>query len=148
MQKKFSKGRQVGFTLIELIIAITIIGILVKVALPSYMSQIQQSRRSSAKSALLDLAGREARYYSTNNVYTATLTNLGYSGSPVLVPSSTSDYYSMTVVTGTGAATFTGLATAVNSQTTDACLNYTINNFGVKGNQDTSGTAISNANCW
>ena len=130
--KKINKTQQ-GFTLIELMVTVAIVGILASIAMPSYQAYVQKSRRTSATSALLDLASREAQYYSTNNVYTATMTTLGYASNSVATPSSTSNYYTLTLAqTTTG--NFTGTATPVtgSSQASDSCGTYTITNFGVK----------------
>ena len=67
-----------GFTLIELMITIVIATVLLTIAIPSYQSQIRKSRRTEAKTALLDLAAREERYLSTNSAYTTNNTGLGY----------------------------------------------------------------------
>ncbi len=72
--------RDEGFTLIELMVVVVIAVILISLAVPSYMTYVRQSRRTEAKTALLDLAGREESYFSTNgSVYTATAANLGFS---------------------------------------------------------------------
>ena len=55
---------QRGFTLIELMVVVVIATILVGIAVPSYMSQMRKSRRTDAKTALLELAGREERFLS------------------------------------------------------------------------------------
>jgi len=47
-----------GFTLVELMIVVVIASILLAIAVPSYMTQVRESRRTEAKTALLDLAGR------------------------------------------------------------------------------------------
>ncbi len=88
-----------GMTLIELMVVVVIATILVSIAVPSYMSQVRQSRRVEAKTALLDLAGREERYFSTSVAganYSATPSDLGYSGAgwPIGVGSG---YYTVTV---------------------------------------------------
>jgi type IV pilus assembly protein PilE len=68
-----------GFTLIELMVVVVIATILISIAVPSYMSQVRQSRRIEAKTAILDLAGREERYVSTNPAgYTNNAGFLGY----------------------------------------------------------------------
>src|SRR5438132_12993393 len=61
-----SSGPAMGFTLIELMVVVAIVTILFSIAIPSYMSYIRQSRRTEAKTAVLDLAGREERFLSTN----------------------------------------------------------------------------------
>jgi type IV pilus assembly protein PilE len=94
-----------GFTLIELMVVTVIVTILLSIAIPSYQSQIRQSRRTEAKTALLDLAGREERYFSTNpQGYTNVAANLGYGG--VFPTQVGSNYYTITVacVAAVGAA--------------------------------------------
>jgi prepilin-type N-terminal cleavage/methylation domain-containing protein len=68
-----------GFSLIELMVVVAIATILFAVAVPSYMLYVRQSRRTEARTAVLDLAGREERFFSTNGAtYTAVPGNLGY----------------------------------------------------------------------
>lgn len=62
-----------GFTLIELMIVVVIIGILAAIAYPSYTRWITETRRSDAQNALLDLAARQERYFSQCNSYTTNL---------------------------------------------------------------------------
>src|SRR5215471_4206951 len=86
-----------GFTLIELMVVVVIATVLLSIAVPSYMNQVRQSRRTEAKTAVLDLASREERYFSTNGaLYSTTPADLGYSGAfPAAV--GTDNYYTITV---------------------------------------------------
>lgn len=68
MRIQYSKG----FTLIELMIAVAVVGILAAIAYPSYQDSVRKSRRADAKSALLD-AAHERTVFTENNQYTATL---------------------------------------------------------------------------
>src|ERR1700693_6176203 len=89
-------GRQTaaGFTLVELMVTVAIATLLLVVAVPSYQAQVQKSRRTEARTALLDLAGREERCFSSNNAYTNVPANLGYlSFAPV-----GSGYYNVAIV--------------------------------------------------
>jgi type IV pilus assembly protein PilE len=72
--------RAAGFTLIELMIVVVIVAVLLIVAVPTYLSQIRESRRTEARNYLVELASREERYYATQNAYTSTASNLGYAG--------------------------------------------------------------------
>ena len=70
-----------GLTLIELMIVVVIISILAAIAVPSYTAYVRRSHRVEAKTALLDLAGREERYFSTSQTganYSQTAADLGY----------------------------------------------------------------------
>ena len=136
-----------GFTLVEVMIVVAIVAILSTIALPSYEAYIRKTRRTDAKNALLDLATRQEKYYSINNKYTPTLTDLGYSNansSPVY--SSGNSYYDLTVTAN--ATTFKGMATPKGPQLKDAeCYAFTLNNTGAKGNQN-GATILSPDRCW
>jgi type IV pilus assembly protein PilE len=67
-----------GFSLVELMVVVVIASVLVAIAIPTYINEVRKSRRTEAKTALLDLAGREERFYNTNNTYSATPSDLGY----------------------------------------------------------------------
>ena len=142
-----------GFTLIELMVTIVVASILAAIAIPAYTSQIRKSRRTEAKTALLDLASREERFNSTNSAYTSSLASLGYAGTawPVTVGSG---YYQITAVAcaavtcgadaGTGAA-FLLTAQPVAPQDKDTiCGSFTLDNMGI---QQVTGTATA-ATCW
>ena len=70
-----------GFTLIELMITVVVIGILAAIAMPIYLHQVREARRTEARNALLELASREERYFATNSQYTDVAASLGYSSS-------------------------------------------------------------------
>ncbi|MEO8308871.1 MAG: type IV pilin protein [Pseudomonadota bacterium] len=70
--------RMRGVTLMELMIVITIIGILAAIAYPSYTEQARRGRRAAAVAMLQNVMQQSERYYSENNTYTTTLTDLGY----------------------------------------------------------------------
>jgi type IV pilus assembly protein PilE len=145
-----------GFTLIELIVALVIAAVLAAIAVPSYLDYTRKSHRTEAKTALLDIAGLEERYYSVNNVYSQTTTDLGYTGNwPVTIGSG---YYQLSTdpagfvaatpptannPAGTP-ATFRLIATAIGDQVNDTqCLTFTIDSTGSQG--ATPGTV---ATCW
>ena len=88
-----SGGRAAGLTLIELMITLVIATILLTIAVPLYLHQIRESRRTEARSALLDLAAREERYFDTNNAYTGTASSLGFSGFGSANPVGNGQYY-------------------------------------------------------
>lgn len=136
-----------GFTLIELMVAVAIVGILATIAATSYQSQVQKSRRTDARSALLDLAGREEKLFSVTNAYSATPSDLGYSGAlPITVGSG---YYNVNIVAAApvppALPAYTLTATAIGIQVSDtACTTLTLNQTGLQGSTGT-GTA---ATCW
>jgi len=127
-------------------VAVAIVGLLLAVALPSYLQHIKKSRRADAKSALLDFASRQERFLSTNNVYASTPDKLGYNATafPVDVLSGNAVYYQITVTLPTTTA-FSATAAPVGTQTTDDCGSYTLDQLGV---QDNTGNTITSAVCW
>jgi type IV pilus assembly protein PilE len=133
-----------GFTLIELMIAVAVVAILTAIALPSYQTYIRKSRRADAKTALLDLAAREERYFTLNNSYTNLLANLSYGGivgnTVTITSNGTPDY--VLSVTAFTATTYSAQAAAQGDQVNDACGTYQLDNFG---NQTVTGAG---ANCW
>jgi type IV pilus assembly protein PilE len=146
MSMQSRKHASSGFTLIELMVTVAIVTILATIAVTSYTSQIQKSRRTEAKSALLDLAGREERLFSTTNTYSSDEAFLGYAtaaGTPMTNMAFGNGYYTLTAAST--ASTYTLTATAVGAQAGDTtCGNFTLNQLGVQGVTGT-GTAAS---CW
>ena len=147
--------RGAGFTLVELMIVVVIATILLGIAVPSYMQQVRQSRRTEAKTALLDLAGREERFLSTGTNganYTSTAAQLGYTGFGAANPIG-SGYYFLTVCSPACAPSaapapsysITATPVAGQSQVRDTqCLALTVDSTGQQFASGTSGAAY----CW
>jgi type IV pilus assembly protein PilE len=138
--------RSAGFTLVELMVVVLVTAILAAIAIPGYTAQIRKSRRTEARAALLDAAGREERFYATNNFYTVVSTNLGYTGTwPISVGSG---YYSLTATCTNAKDPCTDYmltATAIGTQAKDAiCATLTLSQSGLQGATGT-GTATV---CW
>ncbi len=140
--KTVTKGR--GFTLIELMIVVAIVGIIAMVAYPSYQDSVRKSRRVDATGALVEAAAMQERLYSENNSYAdnSDLDRLVVNSDGV---SSREGYYSLAVdVSECGGPPFNCFsitATAVGPQAADVnCATFTINHRNQK-------TATS-ADCW
>lgn len=122
------RGRQHGFTLIELMITVAIIGILAAVAYPSYTSYIIKGNRSAAQAQMLDIANRQQQFMLANRAYAtkAVLTTSGYA-----LPSGVSTKYSYEITVGTGSVPdYLITFAASGSQASDG--NLTLNSEGVK----------------
>ena len=68
----------VGMTLVEIMVVMVIVAILASVAIPSYRQYTLRAQRTEAKTALLQLATNQARFYLQNNVYSNNLAALGF----------------------------------------------------------------------
>ena len=128
-------------------IVVAVIDVLAAIAYPSYAEQVRKSRRSDAKTALLDLAARQERFFSINNVYASTPAQLGYAGAafPVDVTSGSQAYYQLAVAVGNPATSYSASAAPQAAQSGDKCGTYTVNQLGVQAN---TGNSTSTAACW
>jgi type IV pilus assembly protein PilE len=139
--------RMKGFTLIELMIVIVVIAVLGSIAVPSYRSYILRTHRVEAKSALLNLAAAQEKFYLQNNTYAADddLTDAPPAG--LGLPETTENGWYTLEITAADATNFTARATAAGGQADDSdCATFTINALGVKSATKQGGGASTV--CW
>ena len=129
--------RQLGFTLIEVIVAMACVAVLVTVAWPSYQSLVERSRRAQARTALLQAAHWLERAASANGSYPAS-TDI-----PASVLQVEGQRYQIQVSSSPQSYTLSALP--LGSQSADACGTFTLNHLGVRGVQ---GATQSAAQCW
>ncbi len=139
-----------GFTLIELMIVVAIIGVIAAIAYPSYNGYVTKSKRTVGQSILTQVANRQEQFFMDNKTYTGDLTNLGYGASPLPVDSdgqpngSGEIVYTVSVQDGWTANSYTLQAVPSGSHAgrdTD-CGTLTLTNTGVKA------ASGAGANCW
>ncbi|WP_404360018.1 type IV pilin protein [Methylotuvimicrobium sp. KM1] len=143
-----------GFTLIELMITVAVIGILAAIAYPSYQDSVRKSRRADAKASLLGLANAMERHFTETNSYCdaggaggantcGEATN--DTGTPGIysIPAQTANFYNITINAAT-AATFTLHAAPTGTHTDPRCGTLSLTHTGVRGETGT-GTV---AECW
>ena len=70
--------RQRGFTLLELLIVITVVGILASIAYPSYTDVVIRNNRAVARAAMSDIIARQESFYSQTKTYASNLKDLGF----------------------------------------------------------------------
>ena len=144
------KIKTAGFTLIEVVIVVAIVGILAAIAIPSYQNSVQKSRRAEAKDALMNVAARQERWFLQHNQYVA-------SGAPTdtldIIGAGVTDngFYDVTISNPCGdSSCYTVTATALAAQLNDTvCERMTINHIGVK---ESFKKGVPNSNprgtCW
>lgn len=141
------RSRAQGFTLIEILVVLVIIGILAAIAIPSYQRYVMRAARHQAEATMLNLAQMEERFYTNNYAYYAVNTP-----PPTPDPNGWSNFsgdsisgrkYTIVVTVTAAPDTYSIQATPGNGFVDSECGNLTLTNLGVKSSQ--SGSA---ATCW
>ncbi len=146
--------KNAGFTLLELMLVVAIIGIIATVGYPQYEESIKKSRRADAKGALMGFAGAMERYNTVANHYTGaagSASSPADTGAPRIYATKSpvdgaEKYYDLTINDVT-ATSFTLYAKPTGAQATDKCGTLTLTNTGIRDIKDQQ-SGITKADCW
>lgn len=125
-----------GFTLIEIMIVIAIIGIVITIGYPSLTEYVKKGRRTEVAGLLSEQAQILERFYSRNNVYTnATGVSTG------------NDFYTITPTITDQTFLLTAVRKAGTAMATDKCGDFTITNTGVRSMVNAT-AGLATKDCW
>lgn len=128
-----------GFSLLELMIVVMVLGIIAAIAYPSYNNYVERANRSEGQAFLLDIAAKQERYRSQNNSYITTTANITNMGGKL---SSETGKYNLTV--GVGGSDDGGYKLTASPTFNDSkCGNLILN---ARGERDVS--SGDKAECW
>ncbi|MBN1239360.1 MAG: prepilin-type N-terminal cleavage/methylation domain-containing protein [Gammaproteobacteria bacterium] len=142
-------NRMLGVSLLELLVAVAIVGILGSIAYPSYVRYVVRANRAVAKTVLVQVADRQEQYFADNKRYANDLTQLGYQsngfmvddGGATVAAGDPNRIYQITL-SNLSAVTFTASAAPQQAQASrdTECQTLTLTHTGARGG--------ASANCW
>lgn len=139
------RNGQRGFTLIEILIVVAILGVLIGIALPAYNNSVLRSGRAEAKGELMQVAADQERYFSNFNTYITDATPLNTPAVAGRNRTTQNGLYVISVAAGGSGigSSFVATATPQGDQANDECTTLTLTNTGLRG-----ATGATADECW
>jgi type IV pilus assembly protein PilE len=135
------RNKMRGMTLIELVVVMAIVGVLASIAIPSYRQYLLRSHRAEAKSALLNLAAAQEKFYLQANTYAGAALLDDAPPAGLGLPATTVNGHFTVAITAADDESFSATATAAGGQAQDShCATFTINQAGTR--------SATSADCW
>ncbi|MDH5621485.1 MAG: prepilin-type N-terminal cleavage/methylation domain-containing protein [Gammaproteobacteria bacterium] len=143
--------RQRGFSLMELLIVVAIIGIIATIAYPSYQESVRKSRRAECAGALAGLGNAMERFFTVNSTYLGAGAGGANTGAPAIFAVACptdggTPTYNITISAATG-STYALQAAPIGPQAADKCGSLTLSNTGLKGITGQS-AGVTWDDCW
>jgi len=143
-------ARRAGFSLVELLLVVVIIGIMLATGLPAYKNSVIKANRLVGRGILVEVLSRQEQYFVNRKTYARHLTQLGYSSDPFYIDARAQVYssahsaiYRLELQLATQRYTLT--ATPINQQAADHLCGYlAVNSLGVKSAGGSGGVS----QCW
>ncbi|MFI7865378.1 Fimbrial protein precursor [Pseudomonas sp. THAF187a] len=142
-----NRTKNSGFTLIELMIAVMIIGVLAAIAIPSYQQYVTRSNRTEGMALLQEAAARQERFMTQNNRYATTVAELGYTATGGRAAGrSANNFYQLTIANSASTVEYsmTVVPQGVQASRDSECGTLGLNHAGAKSK--TGSGALSD--CW
>jgi len=139
-----------GYTLIEMLVVVTIIGLLTAVAVPSYRQYVLRAKRADATTALLRLAAMQERFYIQNNAYASNAEMAAAPPAGLGMSGTERGYYTLSISSANLTTGYTATATvdAGGEQHDDSeCVTFSITESGQRS-AATGGGADNTERCW
>jgi type IV pilus assembly protein PilE len=121
--------KNLGFTLVELMIVVVVIGILASIAYPSYVGFVTRGARGDAVAGVMQVANLQEQFYLDHRVFTSDMTLLGLAADPFVVEN---NLYQVDAVLANGGYTVTATAIGIQATRDTECNTISITSAGAK----------------